>query len=64
MTKGANASPRMNIENVICVSVGEMRRSCWILGRAGAIIEVVMRVTSWPRLVIRAVVILRVKGHL
>jgi hypothetical protein len=55
--------PRMKMEKVICVSIALMDRSERIVGRAGAIMLVVIRVTSWPRETIRAMETLRLVGH-
>lgn len=64
MRKGAKASPRMKIEKAICVSVALMDKSERIVGSAGAIMLVVISVTSWPRETIKAIEILRVRGQL
>lgn len=44
--KGANASPRTKMENVICISEDPMCKSWAIVDRDGATILVVMIVTS------------------
>lgn len=61
---GANASPRMKIENAICISATSIPRS-WDIGvRAAAMILTVMMVINWPRDTIMAAVILRMEGQL